>query len=685
VTNYYSVALPVPLKEPLTYQSQNPNIPIGSIVYVPFGHRHIWGLLWKRSAPPREAKLIEAVHNSAFLSEQEVLFLEKAWHYTLMPLGSLIRLVLPNLNYQFMPPVLYAATGKLPKKGGPDLGTKEQWAALTQSQEKTISGWIEKGLLEQRASLLKPLLKRRRPLVLAPDQQHIVDEFQKTRPYLIHGVTGSGKTEISLKCAEGIWEKGQQVLILVPEITLCPLWEKRIQDYFDVPIALWHSGLSSAQRQRFFENLTQGFASVIVGARSALFLPYHNLGLIILDEEHDPSYKQEERACYHARDMAVLRAHCAGCPLMLLSATPSMESLWNAEKKTYQQGRLLQRYHHASVIPSPTFIDMRPYPASEPLSPPLKTLLKETLEKKQQSLLFLNRRGYAPLLLCYTCGHRESCPHCSVCLTVHKKKKLLCHYCAFEIPIPTQCPHCHQATFLMPGLGIEKLYEEVLSFLPEARCALISSDTSAAEMVSLLSAIEKREIDILIGTQLISKGHHFPSLTTVGIVDTDFALSDLDLRAQERLFQVLSQVIGRAGREDKAGTVLIQTVQPEHPFFQHLKQPEGFALEEMERRRSLDFPPFSRFAALILSGLQEQEVQRAAEALRKRVPRYQGLEILGPTPAPLNPLRKHFRWRFLARAVRSFPLQRVLTQWRDCGAVPKHISCHIDIDPYSFL
>ena len=680
---YYAVALPILLPEPLTYQSNEVFSP-GDVVRVPCGNRMLWGVIWPTEALPREARVIEKKHASIKFSKEGVEFLHHVQQYTMMPLGLLIKLALPTLRYDFPPKVLYRAVGAVPKKGGPSLGSVEEWVKMTHSRTQTVLQWIEKELLQPCASLLKPHILPVSDLSLLPAQQEIVNQWQRDKPYLIQGVTGSGKTEVGLSCAQEIWKKGQQVLILVPEISLCSIWEKRLMTYFDISIALWHSGLSRIKKQMFFEDIVQGHAPVIIGARSALFLPYPDLGLIVIDEEHDPSYKQEERACYHARDMAVLRSHHQAVPTLLLSATPSTESLWNVHRGSYQHGHLTKRYH-PSTLPLPTFIDMRPFPATMALSEPLRQLLKETFLRKEQSLLFLNRRGYAPLLLCYACGHRESCPHCSVCLTVHGKKKLLCHYCGFEQPLSDKCSHCQHETLLMPGLGIEKLYDEVITVLPEAKIALVSSDVSFSDMAHVLKKIEDRQIDVIIGTQLISKGYHFPYLTTVGIVDTDFALGDLDLRAQERLYQVISQVIGRAGRQDHTGIVQLQTFQPDHPFFQHLTEPENFFKQEMDKRHTLDLPPFTRLAAVVLSGLAEADVQQAADILKKKAPRHADCQILGPTPAPLNPLRRHYRWRFLLKATRPFPLQLILKRWLDRSLLPKNILCQIDMDPHSFM
>jgi primosomal protein N' (replication factor Y) len=554
------------------------------------------------------------------------------------------------------------------------------------------------------------------PLILSLDQDKAYKEVRNVfsassfAPVLLEGVTGSGKTEVALSLCQDVWAKGQQVLVLLPEIALSSQWARRSENYFQChsetsstlcsenslfPLSgLWHSALSPSVRQQTFEGLTQGTLPLIIGARSALCLPYHNLGLIIVDEEHDINYKQTEGVLYHGRDMAINRAFHEKIPILLLSATPSLEVLKHVHDKKYTHIQLTSRYG-AAQLPSLHLVDRRSHPPKEGawISPVLRQALEETLARNEQSLLFLNRRGFASLLICFQCGWREECPHCSVWLSVHahKEKKLICHYCGFAKPVPTECTQCHQGHALTAmGVGIEKIQQEVLSFMPEARVALFSSDhmTSSEVMSRTLTQIVQGDIDIIIGTQILAKGHHFPQLSCIGIVDADAALENIDFRSRERLFQLLQQVSGRAGRSTTKGHAYLQTLFPEDQFFSHLlsHQKDLFVSHELERRHQENLPPFTRFALITLSGLCDLQVQETAFTLQKYMKPPEEVTVWGPAPAPLSPLRNRHRWRFILKAPRSFSIQKWIHHWiSSIPSLSKSVHIETDIDPYHFL
>jgi primosomal protein N' (replication factor Y) len=431
---------------------------------------------------------------------------------------------------------------------------------------------------------------------------------------------------------------------------------------------------------------------VIVGARSALFLPYKNLGAIIVDEEHENAYKQEENVLYHGRDMAVVRAKIENIPIVLVSATPSLETLVNVQAKKYQWLHLPERHANAAM-PDIHVIDLRKEKlgGNSWISPTLHAEIQKNLEMGEQSLLFLNRRGYAPLTLCRTCGHRMQCPQCSAWLVEHRKfNKLTCHHCGFDVPKPKACPKCHaEGSLHACGPGVERVTEEVTKLFLKARIASMTSDTmtspdAAAEMIE---AVASRQVDILVGTQIVAKGHHFPHLTLVGVIDADLGLAGGDLRAGERTYQLLLQVSGRSGREDLRGRAYLQTYMPDHPVIQALKSgnQERFLAAELEARKNLRLPPYTRLAALIISGKKEDQVSKFANAIRQAAPKMDGLTVLGPAPAPMFLLRGNFRQRFLIKAEKNLPIQNIISEWLGRLKAPSTIKVHIDIDPYSFM
>jgi primosomal protein N' (replication factor Y) (superfamily II helicase) len=480
--------------------------------------------------------------------------------------------------------------------------------------------------------------------------------------------------------------------VLLPEIALGAQWLDRFRRRFGAMPVEWHSEVSQTARRGAWRAVASGRARIVVGARSALFLPFPELGLVIVDEEHDPSYKQEDGVCYQARDMAVLRSSIAQIPIVLVSATPSLETIINISRGRYERVSLPRR-HAEAALPEIELIDMR-RERVEPgrfLAPPLVEALGLTLAAGEQSLLFLNRRGYAPLTLCRACGHRMQCPSCTAWLVEHRfTARLMCHHCGHAERVPALCPECLTAGTLVPcGPGVERLREEVAARFPEARIALMVSDLLSGPRAAseLADAMVQHGYDFLIGTQIVAKGHHFPMLTLVGVVDADLGLAGGDLRAAERTYQLLHQVAGRAGRAERPGRALIQTYMPDQPVMQALAagDRDGFLAAEANARREAGLPPFGRLAALIVSADDPDSADFAARALARATPQLPGVTVLGPAPAPLAILRRRHRRRFLVKAERNVNLQRVLRDWLGRVRLGGSARLQVDIDPYSFL
>jgi len=511
---------------------------------------------------------------------------------------------------------------------------------------------------------------------------------------LLDGVTGSGKTEVYLEAvAEALaCDARAQVLILLPEIALTAPFLRRVSERFGAEPAAWHSDVSAAGRRRVWRRVADGSARLIVGARSALLLPYRNLSLIIVDEEHDGAYKQEDGIIYQARDMAVARGALDGFPVILASATPSLESVVNVDQGRYGYERLDARFGVAQ-LPAISLIDMRregPQPGKW-LSPPLVAAVNDALSRGEQALLFINRRGYAPLTICRRCGHRMKAPHSDTLLVEHRfENKLVCHHTGFSMPRPEACPECKAVASLSAcGPGVERIAEEAATLWPHARRATLSSDTAptATSMRSMIEAMRRSEIDILIATQLVAKGHHFPNLTLVGVVDADMGLSGGDLRAAERTFQLMSQVAGRAGREEKPGRALLQTYDPDAEVMKALASGDrdAFLAAEAASRQRMLFPPYGRLAAIILRSRNEKALHAAAAAHKSAAPRADGVEVWGPAPAPLYRIRGEARLRFLVKARRDVDVQAFLNAWLRKVKLPGAVARILDVDPYSFL
>ena len=699
----------------------------GSFVLVPFGTQMRIGVVWPKSlgndpGKPvnlKKLKAIDSVLDVPPLPEIGLRFAEWIARYTLTPLGMVLRMMM-SAQSVFEPEkprfgVRYVAEAADPPRMSPArqrvldaacdgmIRTKAALAELAGCTTGVVDGLVTSG------NLVDVALPERKPARLDPahkansfteDQERAVETLRSAvdaRAFsvsLLDGVTGSGKTEVYFEAVARTLAQGKQALIMLPEIALTSQFMGRFQARFGGPPAEWHSALSPADRGRIWKWVAKGEARVVVGARSALFLPYPDLGLVIVDEEHDAGFKQEDRVHYQARDMAVVRGNLGGFPVILASATPSIESHVNARTARYRHVILPGRFSGAE-LPDVQAIDLRAEPPDKGhwLSPRLVDAVTETIAKGQQSLLYLNRRGYAPLTLCRTCGHRLECPQCTAWLVEHRfRNRLHCHHCGFSLPVPEKCPKCESDRGMVAcGPGVERVAEEVAERWPDARVALLSSDLipSLVEMREIIKKIEAREADIIIGTQIVAKGHHFPGLALVGIVDGDLGLAQgADPRAGERTFQLLHQVTGRAGRAEVVGHGLVQTYNPTHPVMQAIVSGDRDAFIEREiqvRQRGL-LPPYGRLAALIVSARDKGEAERAARLIAKLAPFSERISVLGPAEAPLAIIRGRHRWRLLVKAPRDLDMQAYLREWLlGLPPIKGDVRLTVDVDPYGFL
>ena len=566
-----------------------------------------------------------------------------------------------------------------------------------------IEGLIDEGTLETSVLPSEPVAEKPDPDFVrtdfTADQASAAAELKATiatggyAVTLLDGVTGSGKTEVYFEAVADAIRAGRQSLILMPEIALTAQFLDRFAARFGVRPAEWHSELSPRKRARTWRAVADGEVAVVVGARSALFLPYADLGLIVVDEEHDQAYKQEEGVHYHARDMAVVRGHIARIPVVLSSATPALETEVNARRGRYKRLALPERFG-GQAMPIVEAIDLRRErpPPGRFVAPSLAGAVKNAIERGEQALFFLNRRGYAPLTLCRACGFRFSCPNCDAWLVEHRfRRQLVCHHCGFAMPHPAECPQCKAVnSYVAVGPGVERLEEEVRELFPQARVLVLSSDLVATvdRLRAELNDVAAGHFDIVIGTQLVAKGHHFPKLNLVGIIDADLGLNNGDPRAAERTFQLLHQVVGRAGRDAGTGLGLLQTHQPEHPVIRALiaQDRKAFYDAEIEVRERTGYPPFGRLASLVVSGPDKNDTGSLARALARAAPASDDVRVLGPADAPISLVRGRHRLRLLVKAPRNFDLSGYLREWR--AEAPKtkgSIKVEIDIDPQSFL
>ena len=725
------VLLPLPLPAALDYlppEDCDPPEP-GSFVRVPLGRRSVAGVVWDGAGdelPVERLKPVLEILPTPKLQREFCRFVERVAAYTLAPLGAVLRMAMsvpeafeplrPRRLCAVSPTGIAALTETAPRlrltparrrvlealRERPPLPAADL-ARVAGCGAGVVRDLIAAGFVEDRLvpaelpDTVAPDWRRSGP-ALSPDQasaaRRLVDKVEAARfaVTVLDGVTGSGKTETYFAAIAAALAAGRQVLVLLPEIALGAQWLERFRARFGTLPAQWHSDIGQAERRDTWQAVAAGRTRVVVGARSALFLPFPELGLIVVDEEHDPSYKQEDGVIYQARDMAVLRASLAGIPIILVSATPSLETVVNLARGRYERVALPRR-HAAAELPAVRLIDMRRERIERGrfLAPPLIGELAATFEAGEQALLFLNRRGYAPLTLCRACGHRFQCPSCTAWLVEHRfTGRLLCHHCGHTETVPACCPECLAAGALVPcGPGVERLLEEVAERFPGVRAALMVSDLLAGPRAAadLAQGMVERRYDVLIGTQLVAKGHHFPMLTLVGVVDADLGLTGGDLRAAERTYQLLHQVGGRAGRAERKGRVLIQTWMPDQPVMKGLASGDRdrFLEAEAAARRQAGLPPFGRLAALIVSTADAETSDFTARALSRAAPQLPGVTVLGPAPAPLTVLRGRHRRRFLVKASREVRLQMVLSDWLARVRVAGSARIQVDIDPYSFL
>ncbi len=711
--------LPLPLKGAYDYALPQ-DYPRGTLVDAPLSGRRAMGVVWgpaDDAVPDHKLKLARGLDGLPRLPEKLCDFVDWVANYTLSPPGMVLALALraaeayapdkTRLAYRLSETQelerLTPARARVLEIARD--GLARSLAAL--AREAGCSTSVVKGLAEAGHLIEVGLpefaaVPRPEPDFAAPalngEQQsaasHLVEAVRKKvfSATLLDGITGAGKTETYFEAiAESLRQK-KQVLVLLPEIALTVQFLDRFAVRFGVRPQEWHSDLSAKQRKKVTRSVWRGEAQVVVGARSALFLPFQTLGLIIVDEEHEQAFKQEDGVVYHARDMAVVRAHLENCPIILSSATPSLETYVNARSHRYAHVKL-QRRHGGAELPDVQLIDMREARA-EPgsfISQPLREKLESTLAQGEQAMLFLNRRGYAPLTLCEACGHKMVCRDCSAWLVEHRsRKKLMCHHCGYHCAIPEQCPGCAAPNSLIAcGPGVERVAEEFSNLFPEARMAIASSDMlhGPADTQAAIQAMAKGEIDVLIGTQIMAKGHHFPKLTLVGVVDADLGGSDGDMRARERTFQLLHQVSGRAGRAQHPGLVLLQTRNPQDAVMQALSagDREAFLAQEIGWRERSHAPPFGLLAAIILSGPDGAKVEQAGRDLAKIAPAARGVKVWGPTPAFYHLLRGQRRERLLVQAEKSVDLQAYLRAWLAGYKKSNGVRLVVDIDPVSFF
>ena len=692
----------------------------GDYVRVPLQNRSVPGVVWGPASGAVDAGRMKPVAERLGLPAMPLetrRFLERAARYTVTPLGMMLSLsfrpgwvgvpnavairgvrrtavplqrltdgreaVLTAFDHLGMEPV---AVSELTRRAGVGIGV--------------VNGLINLGVLEEVAMREETSVAEPDPIALNAGQVAaagaLVDAvgLRMHQTFLLQGVTGSGKTEVYLEAVRETVRLGLQALVLLPEIALTQSFVRRMAERMGSIPAVWHSRLSPGERRKTWHAVATGDVPIVAGARSALFLPYRRPGLIVVDEEHDSGYKQEDRVIYSARDMAVLRAASAGIPVVLATATPSLESYVNACEGRYKRLRLTERFG-AAVLPEVRTIDLRDHPPGPRswLAPPLVRAIEATVEAKGQVLLFLNRRGYSPLLHCHRCGHRVECPHCDVGLVAHRSRGvLLCHHCGYEEREPSECPSCGTPGSLAPcGPGVERLAEEASWRFAGARLSVLSSDTAGGEVAlrKELDAVAAGEVDVVVGTQIVAKGHHFPRLRLVGVVDADFCLAGGDFRAGERTFQIIRQVSGRAGRTGGDSLALLQTADPDHPVIQSIVEgdEEKFLSRLAIERKSALAPPFGRYVAVVVSSRDAEAARKVAQALGRSAGSLErrGIRIWGPVPAPLARRRDRWRWRFLAMGPRSQSMQRHLANWRNSVVAPRTVRVVLDVDPQSFL
>jgi primosomal protein N' (replication factor Y) len=717
------VLVPVALDQAYSYRvPPDMELAPGDVVCVPLGQRECTAVVWAENPNPNprldnRLKEIEGKLDVPPIRPELRHFVDWVSNYTLGARGMVLRMCLrmgEHLGEERVRVGVRLARPP-PKRMTPARGRvlalladgllrhKGETAEEAGVSPGVVDGLVDEGTLETLALPPEPVARAPDPDFLQPEftsaQRTAADALRASvakggySVTLIDGVTGSGKTEVYFEAVAETVRRGRQTLILMPEIALTAQFLDRFAERFGVRPAEWHSQLAPRRRARTWHAVGAGDVSVVVGARSALFLPYVDLGLVIVDEEHDPAYKQEDGLRYHARDMAVVRAREARIPVVLASATPSVETEVNARRGRYARLHLPERFG-GQHLPAIETIDLRREgpPRGRFVAPRLAEAVRIAVERGEQALLFLNRRGYAPLTLCRRCGFRLACPNCDAWLVDHRfKRRLVCHHCGYAMPPPPACPKCEATeSFVACGPGVERLEEEVAALFPDKRILVLSSDLVATveRMREEFAEIEQGLVDIVVGTQLVAKGHHFPKLNLVGVVDADLGLSNGDPRAAERTFQLLHQVFGRAGREAGRGLGFLQTHQPEHPVMRALiaSDRDAFYSSEIELREKTQYPPFGRLASLLVSGADKHGTESYARRLAAAAPQEEPVRVLGPAEAPLALVRGRHRFRLLVKSPRNFDLSAYLRDW--LAAAPKtkgDLKLEVDVDPQSFL
>ncbi len=696
-------------------------VEFGQLVIAPLGPRQVLGIVWEPErlggdevAESKLRQILEVLPVPPFSTPLRRL-IEWCADYYVAPINAVARMALGSMAALRGGGTTteYRLSGVEPKRLTPqraaamdalhgEQASIRELAEYAGVSEGVLRGMIGAGILEPVTVDLDRPYPKAQPEHAVPElseaQQAAADEFvaavraRQFKPFLLDGVTGSGKTECYFEAVAEAIRENRQVLVLLPEIALTENFLRRFEARFGVPPILWHSSLKQSERRRAWRAIVSGDAQVVVGARSALFMPYRQLGLIVVDEAHEVSFKQDDGVRYNARDVAVIRARFEAIPVILASATPALESLQLAEAGVYTKIDLPSRFGGAS-LPTVSIVDLRKEAPERGrwLAPRLVEEMRNRLVRGEQSLLFLNRRGYAPLTLCRHCGYRFQCPNCSAWLVEHRlSRRLACHHCGHEVPPPEACPECQTPDCLVAcGPGVERIADEVAEVLPDARVAVVTSDTlnSPEKISEFVAAAEEKLIDVIVGTQIVTKGYHFPELTLVGVVDADLGLEGGDLRAAERTYQQVAQVAGRAGRGEKPGEVLIQTRHPEAAVIAALAagDRDAFYEAEAEARKEAFAPPFGRWAAIIVSSEDEAEARDAARKIGGTRPDLPDVMVLGPAPAPLSLLRGRYRYRLLINARRSAKLQDVIRAWLAPLQFPQGVRVSVDIDPYSFV